>query len=124
MERIEKLRRAVAESGSRKSSSLVGRGLGESGRLDRAVLDEQIQEILHEASLDAVSAVKLADQLDAFLECSLRRDIPGAADHVAALLGLELDDLRKAAMLSLLVRVAGRRQFEPIAVYLLEKNRG
>jgi hypothetical protein len=122
MERIQKLRRDIGESASRKSASLVGDGLRESGRLDRAVLNQQIEEILHEASLNAAMAASMADQLEAFAECAAGGDIPAAADHVSALLSLELDDLRKAAMLSLLVRLSGRRQFEPIAAYLLEKR--
>jgi hypothetical protein len=123
MERIQKLRRDIGESASRKSASLLGDGLLESGRLDRAVLNRQIEEIQQEASLNAAMAASMADQLDAFAECAERGDIPAAADRVSALLSLELDDLRKAAMLSLLVRLSGRRQFEPIAAYLLEKRR-
>src|SRR6266851_3426034 len=123
MERIEKLRREIGKSAKHKSVSLVGDRLGESGRLDRAVLDRQIQEILQEASLNPVRAATMADQLDAFVECAHRGDVPDAAGHVAALLSVELDDLRKAAILSLLARLSGRRQFEPIAAYLLEKQR-
>jgi hypothetical protein len=122
MERIEKLRREIGKGAKHKRGSLVGDGLGESGRLDRAVLDGQIQEILREATLNPVRASAMADQLDAFVECAHRGDVPGAAAHVGALLSVELDDLRKAAILSLLVRLSGRRQFEPIAAYLLEKR--
>ena len=88
MERIEKLRREVGRSAKKKGASLVGDGLGESGRLDRAVLDRQIQEILQEASLNPVSAAAMADQLDAFVACAHRGDIPAAAAHVAALLSV------------------------------------
>ena len=49
-------------------------------------------------------------------------DVPSTAKHVCALLNLELDDLRKAALLSLMVRLAGKRKFDPIASYIL-KNR-
>ncbi len=122
MERIEKLRRDIRESARQKGTSLVGDALGESGRLDRSILNQQIQEILQEASLNPAIAAGMADQLDAFVECAQRGDVPAAADRVSALLSVELDDLRKAAMLSLLVRVSGRRQFEPIAAYLLEKR--
>jgi len=123
MERIKKLRREIGNSARNKGGSLLGDELGESGRLDRAVLDSQIQEILQEASLNPVRAAAMADQLDAFAACAHRGDVPAAAAHVAALLSVELDDLRKAAVLSLLVRLSGRRQFEPIAAYLLEKTR-
>jgi RNA 3'-terminal phosphate cyclase len=123
MERIEKLRREIGASARQKSAALVGDGLGESGRLDRAVLNQQIQEILQEASLNRAVAAGMADQLETFLECANRGDVPGAAEHVSALLSVQLDDLRKAAILSLLVRMSGRRQFEPIAAYLLEKLR-
>jgi len=122
MERIEKLRRDIGKSAKQKSASLVGDGMEESGRLDHAILNDQIEEILQEASLSPDLAVAMADKLEAFVECANRGDIPGAAAHVSTLLSVELDDLRKAAILSLLVRVAGRGQFEPIAAYLLEKR--
>ena len=123
MERIEKLRREIGASARRKSAALVGDGLGESGRLDHAVLNQQIQEILQEASLNRAVAAGMADQFEAFLECANQGDVPGAAEHVSALLGVQLDDLRKAAILSLLVRMSGRRQFEPIAAYLLKNGK-
>jgi len=122
MERIEKLRRDIGKSAKQKSAYLVGDGMEESGRLDHAILNHQIEEILQEASLSPDLAVAMADKLEAFVECANRGDIPGAAAHVSTLLSVELDDLRKAAILSLLVRVAGRGQFEPIAAYLLEKR--
>jgi hypothetical protein len=122
MERIEKLRRDIGKSAEQKSASLLGGGLEESGRLDHAILNRQIAEILQEASLSPELAVAMADKLEAFVECANRADIPAAAAHVSSLLSVELDDLRKAAILSLLVRVAGRPQFEPIAAYLLEKR--
>src|SRR2546427_9335679 len=106
MERIEKLRREIGTSAKQKSASLVGDGLGESGRLDHPVLNRQIQEILQEASLDPAVATGMADQLEAFVECTHRGDVPSAAEHVSALLSVQLDDLRKAAILSLLVRVS------------------
>jgi hypothetical protein len=33
-----------------------------------------------------------------------------------------LDDLRKAALLSLMVRLAGKRKFDPIASYILQNR--
>ena len=33
-----------------------------------------------------------------------------------------LDDLRKAALLSLMVRLTGKRKFDPVAAYVLEKR--
>jgi predicted short-subunit dehydrogenase-like oxidoreductase (DUF2520 family) len=122
MERLEKLRREIGTSGRQRSAALVGDGLGESGRLDRAVLNQQIEEILQEASLNRAVAAGMAAQFEAFLECANRGDVPAAAEHVSALLSVQLDDLRKAAILSLLVRMSGRRQFDPIAAYLLEKR--
>ena len=124
MERIEKLRREIGTSARQEGAGLVGDGMGESGRLDRAVLNQQIQEILQEASLNRALAAGMADQLEAFVECANQGDVPGAAEHVSALLSVQLDDLRKAAILSLLVRMSGRTQFEPVAVYLLEKRQG
>jgi hypothetical protein len=34
-----------------------------------------------------------------------------------------LDDLRKAALLSLMVRLAGKRKFDPIASYILQNRK-
>ncbi len=44
------------------------------------------------------------------------------AEHVCGLLSLQLDDLRKAALLSLMVRLAGKRKFDPIASYILQNR--
>ncbi len=49
--------------------------------------------------------------------------MPQTAQHVCALLSLELDDLRKAALLSLMVRLAGKRKFDPIASYILQNQK-
>jgi hypothetical protein len=34
-----------------------------------------------------------------------------------------LDDLRKAALLSLMVRLVGKRKFDPIAAYILQNQK-
>ena len=49
--------------------------------------------------------------------------MPATAKHVCALLNLELDDLRRAALLSLMVRLAGKRKFDPIASYILQNQK-
>ena len=36
---------------------------------------------------------------------------------------MELDDLRKAALLSLMVRLTGKRKFDPIAAYILQNRK-
>lgn len=46
----------------------------------------------------------------------------GAATEVCELLSLEVNDLRRAAVLSLMVRLAGKRKFDPIASYILENR--
>src|SRR5260370_6864353 len=119
MERIEKLRREIGKSAKNKGVSLLGDGLGESGRLDRAVLDRQIQEILQEASLNPVSAAALADQLDAFVACAHRGDVPRAATHVPSLLSRAFDDLLNAALPSLLLRLSRSLHLEPLPSPLL-----
>jgi hypothetical protein len=35
---------------------------------------------------------------------------------------VELDDLRRAALLSLMIRLVGKKKFDAVAAYLLEKN--
>jgi hypothetical protein len=47
---------------------------------------------------------------------------PASGRQVIALLSLDLDDLRKAALLSLMVRWTGKQKFDPLAAYVLEKR--
>jgi hypothetical protein len=120
--KIDHLRQRVSDSAKRSSSDLIGSELTESGLLDRAVLNGQIEEILEGLSEKPMLAPRMEQSLDGFLRALVGGDVGGTAEHVCALLKLELDDLRKAALLSLMVRLAGKRRFDPIASYIL-KNR-
>jgi hypothetical protein len=121
--KIENLQRKVTDSGKRKSASLVGEELTESGLLDRAVLNRQIAEILEGLSANPLLVPRIEQSLDDFLHSVNEGDITAAAQHVCALLALELDDLRRAALLSLMVRLAGKRKFDPIAAYILRNQK-
>jgi hypothetical protein len=120
--KIDHLRQRVSDSAKRSSSHLIGSELTESGLLDRAVLNRQIEEILEGLSEKPSLAPRMEQSLEGFLRALVEGDVAGTAQHVCALLKLELDDLRKAALLSLMVRLAGKRRFDPIASYIL-KNR-
>lgn len=122
MKKLDKIRDDIAKSGKRKSASLVGEDLGESGVLDRAVLNRKIEAILQEASDNPLTGRDIEHRLVELVISTRRRNIPEAAGHVTALLSLNLDDLQRAAMLSLMVRLVGKKRFDPIAAYLLEKN--
>jgi hypothetical protein len=117
------LRQRVVESSKRSSSELIGSKLTESGLLDRAVLNRQTEEILEGLSEKPALAPRMEQALDAFLSALKLGDVPATAKHVCALLSLELDDLRKAALLSLMVRLAGKRKFNPIASYILQNRK-
>jgi hypothetical protein len=117
------LRQRVVESSKRSSSQLIGSKLTESGLLDRVVLNRQIEEILEGLSEKPALAPQMEQALDAFLSALKSGDVPATAKHVCALLSLELDDLRKAALLSLMVRLAGKRKFNPIASYILQNRK-
>jgi hypothetical protein len=119
---IRILRQRVIESSGRSSSELVGSELTESGLLDRAILNRQIEEILDGLSEKPTLAPRIEQDLEAFLGTLLKNDVQATAKHVCALLSLELDDLRKAALLSLMVRLAGKRKFDPIASYILQNR--
>lgn len=121
-EKLEQLLRQVSESGKRKSGDLVGEELAEAGLLDRAILNEQIGSILEGASANPSLAAVMERHLDAFQDFVKQGDIPGAAGQVWALLSLELNDLRRAALLSLMVRLVGKRKFDPIASYILQNR--
>lgn len=120
--KIGHLKKEIAESGKRRSPHLVGHELSESGLLDHALLNRQIAEILDGLSEEASLAPRMEQSLEAFLQALHENDVPQTAKHVCALLSLELDDLRKAALLSLMVRLAGKRKFDPIAHYILQNQ--
>jgi hypothetical protein len=117
------LQRKVTESGKRKSKSLVGNALTESGLLDHAVLNRKIAEILEGLSANPALVPRIEQSLEDFLGSLNEGQVTAAAQHVCALLALELDDLRRAALLSLMVRLAGKRKFDPIAAYILQNQK-
>ena len=123
--KIEHLQREVSHSAKRKSASLVGDELTESGLLDHALLNRQIAEILEGLSghADQTLAPRMEQALEDFLQVLHAGDVAATATHVCTLLALELDELRKAALLSLMVRLAGKRKFDPIAAYILQNQK-
>ncbi len=123
--KIEHLQRKVTDSDKRQSASLVGDELTESGVLDHAVLNRQIAEILGGLSgnVDQTLAPLMEQSLEEFLRTIHTGAIEATARHVCDLLSLELDDLRRAALLSLMVRLAGKRKFDPIAAYILQNQK-
>jgi hypothetical protein len=121
--KIDHLQRKVTDSGKRKSASLVGDEITESGLLDHAVLNRKIAEILDGLSGNPMLVPRIEKALDDFLGSLQDGDITAAAKHVCALLALELDDLRRAALLSLMVRLAGKRKFDPVAAYILQNQK-
>jgi hypothetical protein len=116
------LRQRVIESSKRPNPQLIGSKMTESGVLDRAVLNRQIDEILEGLSEKPALAPRMERAIKAFLRSLPEDDIARTAKHVCNLLSLELDDLRKAALLSLMVRLAGKRKFDPIASYILQNR--
>jgi len=119
---IRLLRQRVIESSKRTSDHLVGSKLTESGVLDRAILNRQIEEILEGLEEKPSLAPRMEESLEAFLAALHTGDVSRTAKHVCDLLSLQLDDLRKAALLSLMVRLAGKRKFDPIAAYILQNR--
>jgi len=122
--KIQHLHRKVSDGDKRKSKALVGEELSESGVLDHAVLDRHIAEILEglAGDPDHPLAPRIEHLLEEFLQALQAGDIPATARHVCDLLSVELDDLRRAALLSLMVRLAGKRRFDPIAAYILQNQ--
>jgi len=121
--KIANLQRKVTDSGKRKSESLVGAEITESGLLDRAVLNRKIAEILDGLSANPMLVPRIEQSLDEFIRSVQNDDVAIAAQHVCALLALELDDLRRAALLSLMVRLSGKRKFDPVAAYILQNQK-
>ena len=122
-DKLKHLQWKVTHGGKRRSASLVGEELAESGLLDRAVLNRQIAEILEGLSANPMLVPRIEKSLDAFLDSLQGGDVAASAQHVCALLALELDDLRRAALLSLMVRLVGKRKFDPVAAYILQNQK-
>jgi len=120
---IHVMRQRVIESSKRESRPSIGSKLTESGVLDRAVLKRQIAEILDGLSERSSLAPRVERDFEAVLDALRLDDVPASARHVCAMLGLEMDDLRRAALLSLLVRLVGKRKFDPIAGYILQNQK-
>ncbi len=121
-EKLEGLLREVLASGNRASDALVGEQLTEAGLLDRALLNEQIGNILVGAVANPPLARSMEQHLEAFQDFLSQDNVAGAANEVCELLSLETNDLRRAALLSLAVRLAGKRKFDPIASYILDNK--
>jgi ABC-type glutathione transport system ATPase component len=121
-DRREKLRKRVAESAKRTGPSLIGRRLTEAGLLDRAVLNQEIEAILQDGVGDISPAEVIEDRMEQLVLAARKGEVAKAAQHVITLLSLNLDGLRKAALLSLMVRLSGKRKFDPVAAYILEKR--
>jgi hypothetical protein len=120
---IHLLRQRVIESDNRSSPQLLGSKLTETGVLDRAALNRQLAEILEGLSDQSGLAARLEQLIEVFLEALKGGDVPHTAKQVCAILSVELDDLRKAAVLSLMVRLVGKRKFDPIAAYILQNQK-
>jgi len=121
-EKLLQLLRAISLEGKRQSNSLVGEQMDESGLLDRAVLNRQLGMIVDRAAANPSIAQMIDDHLNAFQAFVQQGDVPASANEVCALLRMEENDLRRAALLSLMVRLAGKRKFDPIASYILENR--
>ena len=121
-EKLLQLLRAVSENGKRESNSLVGEQMDESGLLDRAVLNRQLGFIVDRAAANPSLAQMIDDHLNAFQDFVRQGDVPASANEACALLGMEENELRRAALLSLMVRLVGKRKFDPVASYILENR--
>jgi len=91
-------------------------------------LRQEIEAILQEtpgpeASVSLPAALEaITDHMETLIRAGRRGEVRQAAEYVIALLSLDLDFLRKAALLSLMVRLTGKRKFDPVAAHVLEKR--
>lgn len=105
--------------------------LNDAGCVNLAILNQEIDAILQETSWEtsgqeAAGNFQACELVQHHVRTVIRAgrsgEVPQAAERVFALLSLDLDDLRKAALLSLIVRLTGKRKFDPVAAYVLEKR--
>jgi hypothetical protein len=120
---IHLVRQRVIESSERGSATFIRSTLTESGDPNPARLHRQIDEILDGLSEKPSLAPQVEQAFSAVLDALHQGDVARTATHVCALLSLEMDDLRRAALLSLMVRLVGKRKFDPIASYILQNQK-
>jgi hypothetical protein len=102
--------------------------LNDAGLVDRAILNQEIEAILFQdpPGKDGAGNFPARELVQDYVETAIRAarggEVRPSAEQVIALLSLDLDDLRKAALLSLLVRLTGKQKFDPVAAYVLEKR--
>ena len=92
------------------------------GSTKRPTLNQQIEAIFQDAAGDLPTRETLQEHLENFARAARRGQVRQAGERLIALLGMDLDDLRRAALLSVMLRLAGERKFHPIAGYVLEKR--
>ena len=96
--------------------------LNDAGLVDRAILNQEIEAILQEATGNFQARELVQDHVETVIRAGRSGEVRQAAERVIELLSLDLDDLRKGALLSLMVRLTGKRKFDPVAGYVLEKR--
>ena len=94
----------------------------ESRSLDWTPLHRELAAIFEQAAGNFPGLDEVEQQLETLVRAGRRGEVREAAEPVIALLGLDLDDLRKAALLSVMVRLTGKRRFDPVAGYILGKR--
>ena len=109
-------------TGERKSASLLGARSTEAPHLDHVALHREIEAIFEQAGGNFPPLKTVEHHMETLVRAGRGGELPKAAESVIAVLGLDLDDLRKAALLSLMVRLTGKRRFDLVAAYVLEKR--
>jgi hypothetical protein len=90
--------------------------------LDRDALNQEIDAIFHDVPGHLPPREAIEQDIETLVSAGRRGEVQRAAERVINLLSLDLDVLRKAALLSLLVRLTGKRNFDSVANHVLEKR--
>jgi len=96
--------------------------LNDAEPLDRTALHQEVKAILQDASGNFPAREIIEDHIETVIRAARRNEVRLAGERVIILLSFDLDDLVKAALLSLLLRGIGQRKFDPVATYVLEKR--
>ena len=116
------MRPATSIGNNSDGGSLLENRPAQADFVDRDALHHEIEAILQEASGNFPSPEMIQNQIETLIRSGRQGQVPQAAEPLVSLLSLNLDDLRKAALLSLMARLTGKRKFDPVAAYVLEKR--
>jgi hypothetical protein len=119
-ERIERSRKYASGRADGKLGLTSLTGAARQNAIDRPILSQEIEAILQDAAGNFPAPEEVVGHMEILVQAARRDEVRTAAEQAITILSLDLDDLRRAALLSLMVRCIGRQRFDSVATYVFK----